>query len=42
MTTPSTVSAAVVESDRLVLRKAREGDREGIVEEIIGVQCSGE
>lgn len=32
MTTPPTLSAAVIESDRLVLRKARDNDREGIVE----------
>jgi RimJ/RimL family protein N-acetyltransferase len=32
MTTPPTLSAAVIESDRLVLRMARDTDREGIVE----------
>jgi hypothetical protein len=32
MTTPPTLSAAVIESGRLVLRKARDTDREGIVE----------
>lgn len=32
MTTPPTLSAAAIESDRLVLRKARDTDREGIVE----------
>ncbi len=32
MTSPPTLSAAVIESDRLVLRKARASDREGIVE----------
>ncbi|WP_020416695.1 GNAT family N-acetyltransferase [Amycolatopsis sp. ATCC 39116] len=31
MTTP-TLSAAIIESDRLVLRKARDADREGFVE----------
>jgi RimJ/RimL family protein N-acetyltransferase len=30
--TPPTLSATVIESDRLVLRKARDTDREGIVE----------
>ena len=32
MTTPPTLSAAAIESDRLVLRKARDTDREGIIE----------
>jgi RimJ/RimL family protein N-acetyltransferase len=32
MTTPTTLSAAVIQSDRLLLRKARDTDREGIVE----------
>ena len=32
MTTPPNLSAAVIESGRLVLRKARDTDREGIVE----------
>lgn len=32
MTTPPGLSAAVIESGRLVLRKARDTDREGIVE----------
>src|SRR5260221_7155896 len=32
MTTLPTLSAAVIESDRVVLRKARDADREGIVE----------
>jgi hypothetical protein len=32
MTTPPTLSAAVIESGRLVLRKVRDTDREGIVE----------
>jgi RimJ/RimL family protein N-acetyltransferase len=32
VTTPPTLSAAAIESDRLVLRKARGTDREGIVE----------
>ncbi|GHE92574.1 hypothetical protein GCM10017786_26550 [Amycolatopsis deserti] len=30
--TPTTLSAAVIESERLVLRKARDVDREGFVE----------
>jgi RimJ/RimL family protein N-acetyltransferase len=34
MTTLPTLSAAVIESDRVVLRKARDADREGIVEEM--------
>lgn len=32
MTTPATLSATVIESERVVLRKARDTDREGIVE----------
>jgi RimJ/RimL family protein N-acetyltransferase len=32
VTTPPTLSAAAIESDRLVLRKARDTDREGIIE----------
>lgn len=32
MTTLPTLSAAVIESDRVVLRKARDADREGIIE----------
>ena len=32
MTSPPTLSATVIESDGLVLRKARASDREGIVQ----------
>jgi RimJ/RimL family protein N-acetyltransferase len=32
VTAPPSLSAAAIESDRLVLRKARDADREGIVE----------
>lgn len=32
MTTLPTLSALVIESDRIVLRKARDADREGIIE----------